>query len=169
MALVLGRRALYYPLTMPSRQPILRRSPRLHPLRRSPRLAALAAIAAAAAEKPRRRATIPHKKPLTEQTVPSTPAVAPVMYETNDINERPRKRQKTQYEPQPISPSSSSDTIDDMTEEEFHAFNDALSDEDKEIQASLLMWCISRCIPYTLDLFHEYKRNIQEIRAMGLL
>jgi hypothetical protein len=56
-----------------------------------------------------------------------------------------------------------------MTEEGFNAFNDALSDEDKEIQASLLMWCISRCIPYTLDLFHEYKRNIQEIRAMGLL
>ena len=150
---------------MPSRQPILRRSPRLNPLRRSPRLAALAA------EKPRRRPTLPRSPPTIApitQVVPSIPAPAPahVMYESD---ERPRKRQKTQYEPQPISPSSSSSSIDNMTEEEFNAFNDALSDEDKEIQASLLMLCIKYSIPYTLDLFHTYKRNIQEIRGMGLL
>ena len=56
-----------------------------------------------------------------------------------------------------------------MTEEEFNAFNDALSDEDKEIQASLLMLCIKYSIPYTLDLFHTYKRNLEEVSAMGLL
>lgn len=120
---------------MPSRKPILRRSPRLNPLRRSPRLASL------------------------------TPTMSAAVQQTE---ERPRKRQKTQYEAQPIVPSSSSSSIDNMTEEEFNAFNDALSDEDKEIQASLLMWCIMHSIPYTLNLFHEYKRNIQEVHAMGL-
>ena len=147
---------------MPSRKPILRRSPRLHPLRRSPRLAALANAAAAAAVRPK-----PNRAPTVSYV-----ASQPVSHESqtsqswHDINERPRKRQKTQYEPQPISPSSSN--TDDMTEEEFNRFNDTLSDEDKELQASLLMWCISCSIPYTLDLFHDYKRNVEQVRAMGL-
>lgn len=131
---------------MPSRKPILRRSPRLNPLRRSPRLATATA-------------------PIT-QVPPSIPAPSPahVMYEKH-----PRKRQKTQYEPQPICSSCSSSSIDNMTEEEFNSFNDALSDEDKEIQANLLMLCIRDSIPYTLDLFHTYRRNLEEVSAKGLL
>jgi len=58
--------------------------------------------------------------------------------------------------------------IDTMTVEEFHRFNEALSAEDKELQANLLMWCITRSIPYTLDLFYRYKRTVQDVRDMGL-
>ena len=126
---------------MSPRQPMLRRSPRLHPLRRSPRLAAASASAAVAKSKqPKKRATVRHVVPM------------PLLHETKEPN----------------VPPSSPEVIDGMTEEEFNRFNDALSDEDKELQASLLMWCIMRSIPYTLDLFREYKRNVEEIRAMGL-
>jgi hypothetical protein len=54
------------------------------------------------------------------------------------------------------------------TQEEFDQFNDSLSEEDKEIQANLLMWCISRGVPYTVGLFHQYKDTIQRVRNSGL-
>lgn len=109
---------------------MLRRSPRLHPLRRSPRLAAVASASAVAKKKqPKKRATIRRVVPM------------PLLHETKEPT---------------------------VTEEDFNRFNDALSEEDKELQASLLMWCISRSIPYTLDLFRDYKRNVEEIRMMGL-
>lgn len=115
---------------------MLRRSPRLHPLRRSPRLAAKATMApVAAVAKPKKRTAVRRILPM------------PLLHETKE----------------PISPSSST-----VTEEEFNRFNDTLSDEDKELQACLLMWCICRSIPYTLDLFHDYKRNVEQVRAMGL-
>jgi len=85
----------------------------------------------------------------------------------DDSNERPYKRQKTQYEAQHIV-TASNERIDNMTEEEFHRFNEALSAEDKELQANLLMWCITRSVPYTLNLFYQYKRTVQEVRDMGL-
>lgn len=56
-----------------------------------------------------------------------------------------------------------------MTEDEFNAFNDSLSPKDKEIQASLLMWCIVNSVPYTLELFHKYKNVIQSLEQDGLL
>ncbi len=55
------------------------------------------------------------------------------------------------------------------TQEEFDRFNDSLSEEDKEIQANLLMWCISRGVPYTLGLFRQYKDTIQRVRNSGLI
>ena len=55
------------------------------------------------------------------------------------------------------------------TQEEFDQFNDSLSEEDKEIQANLLMWCISRGVPYTVGLFHQYKDTIQRVRNSGLI
>ena len=88
-------------------------------------------------------------------------------YRMDDINERPYKRQKTQYGAQPIA-GASTGMIDTMTVEEFNRFNEALSAEDKELQANLLMWCITRSIPYTLDLFYRYKRTVQDVRDMGL-
>jgi hypothetical protein len=56
-----------------------------------------------------------------------------------------------------------------MTEEQFHQFNDSLSDEDKEIQANVLMWCIVHSIPYTIALFEKYKSTIQELQRMGVM
>jgi hypothetical protein len=56
-----------------------------------------------------------------------------------------------------------------MTEEDFNAFNDSLSDEDKELQAALLMWCIVNSAPYTLALFEKYKRNVQLLKQEGLI
>jgi len=55
-----------------------------------------------------------------------------------------------------------------VTQEDFDQFNAGLSEEDKEIQANLLMWCISRGVPYTIGLFHQYKASIQRVRELGL-
>ena len=94
-----------------------RRSPRLHPLRRSPRLALKGN---------------------------ATPAVT---------EERPRKRQKTSRMP---------------SEDVFQQHLASLTEEEKEIQAVLLMWCIAHSVPFTLALFEKYKHSIQWLREHGL-
>jgi len=105
--------------------------------------------------------------PKAAYVAPSPAPLCRDTYRMDDINERPYKRQKTQYDAQPIA-AAPTGRIDTMTVEEFNRFNEALSTEDKEIQANLLMWCITRSIPYTLDLFYQYKRTVQDVRDLGL-
>ena len=50
------------------------------------------------------------------------------------------------------------------SEEVFQQHLDSLSEEDKEIQAILLMWCITNSTPFTLALFETYKQRIQWLR-----
>ena len=109
------------------------------PLRRSPRLAALAAKAASTS------------KPVYKRKMQKRRAkdITPPVPQDTTRTKKPR--------------------VTMITEDDFNRFNDSLSDEDKEIQANLLMWCIMNSVPYTIALFDKYKHTIQQLMQDGLL
>lgn len=109
------------------------------PLRRSPRLAALAAKAASSS------------KPVYKRNIEKRRAkdITPPVAQDTTLTKKPR--------------------ITMISEEDFNRFNDSLSDEDKEIQANLLMWCIMNSTPYTIALFDKYKHTIQQLMQDGLM
>lgn len=111
------------------------------PLRRSPRLASLAA--AKAPSKP------VYKSQKQKQQKRGAKDITPPIAQDTTRTKKPR--------------------VTMITEEEFHRFNDSLSAEDKEIQANLLMWCIANSVPYTIALFDKYKHTIQQLMRDGLL
>ena len=96
---------------------------------------------------------------LAQKRAADTEASLPMQTQTQ-TQTRVYKKQKKQKK-------ENGDTM--MTEEDFNAFNDSLSEEDKELQASLLMWCIMNSTPYTLALFEMYKYHIQLLKNNGLL
>jgi len=118
------------------------------PLRRSPRLAALAALATMASSSVKTATT---SKPVYKRKVEKRRAkdITPPVAQDTTRTKKPR--------------------ITMITEEDFNRFNDSLSDEDKEIQANLLMWCIMNSVPYTISLFDKYKHTIQQLMQDGLL
>lgn len=118
------------------------------PLRRSPRLAELAAKAASTSK--------------------------PIYNQKQKQKQKQQKQQKRRVKD--ITPPVPQDTtrtkkprVTMITEKEFYQFNESLSDEDKEIQANLLMWCIANSVPYTIALFDKYKHTIQQLMRDGLL
>jgi len=51
----------------------------------------------------------------------------------------------------------------------FQRYHNSLSDEDKEYQANLIMWCIVNSVPYSTNLFHKYKAAIEYMKNNGLM